>query len=248
VTPPGEDRPGAPGDDDVSVDVAAPAATGALAELRAKDAIERPARVEAELSADEIAQLEAWFGRPSVDVLAEKGEIELDYFGRPVDVEARKRREEARARATEAVEPWMIALLERHVPAGDRLLRFHASLEVHIDPSRFERELITLNSPELTEVERPGDLDKHLKEVSPQALLRDLHRPVDEFTIEYERPAANEVDIDPFAAAREAIAAGHQWKPEMAALEQARRALQPVADAKAERWADIRTPRRRVVE
>jgi hypothetical protein len=221
-----------------------PAPTGGLADLRAVDVINRPAEVAAGLRPDEIAQLEAWFGRPSMTELVETGEVRLDMWGRPIDAEVERRRASARERAIEAVDPGMVDRLERHIPAGDRLLRFHASLEVHIDPAPFERPLITLNRPDITEVERPEDLDDAMRECTPQALLRDLHRPDEEFSIQYERPEPVESDADPFAEARRAIAAGYKYAPEMRCLSQAQDALRPLREAKTSVWAEIRTPTR----
>jgi hypothetical protein len=224
------------------------APAGRLAELRAVDAVIRPAEVEATLRPDEIAQLEAWFGRPSMTELVEKGEVRLDMWGRPIDVEAERKRTEARERATEAVDPRMVEYIERHVPAGDRLLQFHASLEVHIDPAPFEKPLITLNRPDIAEFERPEDLADAMREATPQALLRDLHRSEEQFTIEYVRPEAVESDADPFGEARRAIAAGYNYAPEMRCMTQARDALRPLVEAKAAVWSEIRTPTRTVDE
>jgi hypothetical protein len=249
TTPPPQnpDAPDAP-DAERAAEDEAPAATGALADLRAVDAINRPAEVEAALSADEIAQLEAWFGRPSMTELVEKGEVRLDMWGRPIDPDAERKRMEARERATEAVDPRMVERLERHTPAGDRLLQFRASLEVRIDPSGFERPLMTLNRPDILEVERPEDLADAMREATPQALLRDLHRPEDEFSIEYVRPEPVESDADPFGEARRAIAAGYKYAPEMRLMMQARDALRPLREAKASVWSEIRTPTRTVDE
>jgi hypothetical protein len=246
TTPPPKDPGAGPAADAVGAEDEAP--TGRLADLRAVDAINRPAEVEAALRPDEIAQLEAWFGRPSMTELVETGEARLDMWGRLIDPEAERKRAEARERAAEAIEPAMIALIERHVPAGDRLIQFHASLEVHIDPASFERPLITLNRPDILEVERPEDLVDAMREATPQALLRDLHRPEEEFSIQYERSEPVESDADPFAEARRAIAAGYKYAPEMRSMSQARDALRPLREAKASVWSEIRTPTRKTDE
>jgi hypothetical protein len=61
------------------------------------------------------------------------------------------------------------------------------------------------------EVERPDDLVDELKSCAPQALLRDLHRPVTEFPLTFERvDMAAEQRLDIVAEVKSAMSTS--WK------------------------------------
>lgn len=131
-------------------------------------------------------ELERWFGMPSFEQLAEEGKP----AGPPEDPEmiaVRERREKALA----AVDP---ALLERiHVRTEvepEKLLRFEANLEVHVDPdvALFDAAMVerVAQIADPREVEISDDLRDDLKECVPQALLRDLHRPETDFEKTFE--------------------------------------------------------------
>ncbi len=126
------------------------------------------------------AELERWFGLPSAEALEAQG---LEPEPEDPDIAAVKER---RAKAIEAVDP---ALLEtvgaRYAGKGERLIKFTQGIDVHVDPdiAMFDHAMLQKVSvvAEPRDVERPEDLDDDLKEVTPQALLRDLHRPETDF-------------------------------------------------------------------
>ncbi len=125
-------------------------------------------------------ELEKWFGLPSFEELEAKG---VEPKPEDPDVAAVKER---RAKAIEAIDP---ALLEtvgtRYEGKGERLIKFAPKIDVHVDPeiARFDHAMLqkvsTIADPR--DVERPEDLDDDLKDCTPQALLRDLHRPETDF-------------------------------------------------------------------
>jgi hypothetical protein len=242
-------------DDDAPTDPIAPAETGGpvagdrLSELRGRDLIRPTAELQAELSPGEIDQLAAWFGLPSGTQPSTpvKAVAQFDYFGRPINAEERQRQAESRAAAMAAVQPETVALLERHAPSGDRLIIFRPTLELRLDPKGFDRDLLTFAAREIHEVEIPDVIVEQMKKAVPQALLRDLHRSEETFTIEYEVPSAEDTTIDPLAESQAAMAASYRFlDAPQRAMSAVRDALQPLADAKASKWSEIRTPRRRV--
>lgn len=134
-------------------------------------------RVKDILDAGELASLERWFGLPSFEQLAERekaGELELD----PEIAEVRKRREAAMA----AVDPALLARILYRVEEGPETLRsFEALIDVHVkeDVGLFDSSMVDkgFSIAEPREVEISDELRDDLKECTPQALLRDLHRP-----------------------------------------------------------------------
>lgn len=124
-----------------------------------------------ELDPETVAQLAAWFGAP---LPAGAAPPELEGAADPRD-EARERR----ARALDAVDPTFLAALESKWTQGERLLRVTAPLTpARPAPSKFDlaRWDVRLGD-EVRETERPEDIVDALKEPTPQAILRDLHRP-----------------------------------------------------------------------
>lgn len=103
-----------------------------------------------------------------------------------------------RDRALAAVDPALVDHLERHRRTGEAL----ASPLPPMPPLPVERELAALDPRGLVEreigeqafLERPGDLDDVLNEATPQAILRDLHRPVSHFGDIALRPVALDAD------------------------------------------------------
>jgi hypothetical protein len=130
-----------------------------------------------ELDPETVAQLAAWFGVP-VDTPAAPA--------RRSDAPPSKlpsKREEAllrRQQALDAVDPAFLAALERKWTQGDALLRVNRPVRAQVrSPSRFDLDEWNLRaSDEVRETERPEDVVDALKEdPTPQAVLRDLHRP-----------------------------------------------------------------------
>ncbi|MCW5808388.1 MAG: hypothetical protein KIT31_38920 [Deltaproteobacteria bacterium] len=137
---------------------------------------------EEELDPQTRADLERWFGLPSYQELAERPPEPQQ----PVDEDLKKLLA-ARARALAAIDP---ALLERHrrrvEPDADRVLpRPLPELRTYADPdmTMFDQSALGHGHSiaEPREVEIPQQLIDDLHECTPQAILRDLHRPEDVF-------------------------------------------------------------------
>jgi hypothetical protein len=166
------------GDVDVNVDV------GVVPkhDLRAKDVFAKSPEEIAQLDPLTQAELERWFARPSVQTIAapipDAEDVEFD------------QRQVRIAEACRAVEPWMVALLERHDhdPLGFRFivapppLHDESILKIRI-PS--DDEIATIG--EARALVRDDEIEAALATSAPQAILRDLYRPEGEFTIEFER-------------------------------------------------------------
>lgn len=153
-------------------------------------------------------ELERWFGLPSAEALEAEPEKPND-----AELEAAKKR---RAAAIDAVDARFLARIEyRIADRSDELIQFHPDLEVHVDPgvAFFDQTMLAKIAvvADPREVERPDDLADELKSVAPQALLRDLHRPVTDFTIEFEHiDMAAEQKLDIVAVVKKAMSTS--WK------------------------------------
>jgi len=143
-------------------------------ERRVKDVI---AAGEAPLDAQTQADLEKWFGLPSVTELAEQG-----FQASPFSDEEMAVVIERRERALAAVDKTLVAEIylrteEIPNPIGTpaRIVEItHDGTFAFFDHTMVDRAL-TIAEPR--EVEIPDALIDALKECTPQALLRDLHRP-----------------------------------------------------------------------
>jgi hypothetical protein len=196
------------------------------------------------------AELVKWFALPSVEVAREQG-MEL-----PEDPELVAYRE-ARARALAAVDPWILETVNRRVDDNtEAMITFNAIIDIRIktemgcfDYAAAAAQVIAI---EPREREIDEELRDEMKEVAPQALLRDLHRPEDEFQKQFEL-------IDPSAAQRYDIVAEvadvmrTNWRlpplPDITPLEEQRRLL--AGDRATRRrawWTEIRMPNRKVSE
>lgn len=120
------------------------------------------------------AELERWFGLPSFQQVAEApAPVVVD----PEMVAVRERRDKAIA----AVDPAMLEAHRRRVEAPDTLIQFKAIIDVKVDPSvalldmgMIERQA---SIAEPREVLISEELQDNLRDCTPQAILRDLHRP-----------------------------------------------------------------------
>lgn len=133
-------------------------------------------RVKDILDAGELAALERWFGLPSFDQLAEQGKAaeEID----PEMAEVRRKRDAAMA----AVDPALLARILFWIEENPETLRtFEALIDVRIaeDIALFDTTMVDkgFSIAEPREVEISEELRDDLKDCTPQALLRDLHRP-----------------------------------------------------------------------
>lgn len=230
---------------------AAPTSAGAATPPEGGSASGEPDRTVKEmLDASTLADLERWFGLPSFQEVAERkpAEQELD-----PEIEAVR---EQRAKAIAAVDPALVEAHRHRVENGETLIRFKAELEVQIDPTiaRVDYGHIEQKQSiaEPREVEIPDQLRDDLSECTPQAILRDLHRPELYFDKQFEIvDAAAEQRLDIVAAVAEAMRTSWRLPPlgESPAVEG--RAL--LAELRADRQRSIThflpsLPNRRVTE
>ncbi len=160
-----------------------------------------------------IAQLASWFDLPSFDEVAEQQEAARAEAEEKTGVQKVL---EVRAKALANIEPAFMARLDGRRAAGARLPQI-PPLEV-----RWERRVLAFDEsqvPEaidpdyLPEVYIPPQLVKDLKDCTPQAFLRDLHRPDKEFYIQLQ-PAfedVGEIEMpDPMGPIRETVRADYR--------------------------------------
>lgn len=201
------------------------------------------------LDAATAAELERWFGLPSFQELAEKGEPP------PVDPEIEAVREQ-RAKAIAAVDPALVESHRRRVESGEGLLRFQAVIDVRIDPTVARIDFAHIDKKhtiaEPREVEIPDPLRDDLAEVTPQAILRDLHRPEMYFDKVFEVvDMAAEQRFDIVAAVDDAMRTSWKLPPLPHSIAVEGRAL--IAELREERMRSIahllpHIPNRRVSE
>jgi hypothetical protein len=202
------------------------------------------------LDAGTRAELERWFGLPSFEQLAEQG---IQPKAPPEDPEmaaVRKRRADALA----AVDPAILEAHRRRMESSERLLTVKATIEVRIDPSIMSLDLSLIDRQrtvaEPREVQLPPELYDDLNECTPQALLRDLHRPELLFDKLFEiiDPIA-EQRVDVTAVVAQAMTA-HAQRPVFAkpAYHEAGAVLRELREVRRQPWTDIKMPNRRVTE
>ncbi|MDB4959458.1 MAG: hypothetical protein JWO36_7027 [Myxococcales bacterium] len=140
-------------------------------------------------------ELEKWFGLPSFEQLAEQPVAPDD----PDMLAARERRDKAIAE----VDPKLLASIRHRTEDNpESLLKFAMMIDVRLDPDMplFDYAMAESHHKiaEPRERERPTDLEDELKECTPQALLRDLHRAETDFEKTFElvdNAAAQRYDI-----------------------------------------------------
>lgn len=201
------------------------------------------------LDAATFAELERWFGLPSFQEVAEKGEPP------PADPELEAARER-RAKALAAIDPALVEAHRRRVESGDSLIRFQAAIDLRIDPSVLRIDLDHVERKqaiaEPREVEIPEALRDDLADCTPQAILRDLHRPELYFDKLFEVvDMAAEQRLDIVAAVDDAMRTSWKLPPFERSL--AAEARELVAELRADRMRDIahflpHLPHRRVTE
>jgi hypothetical protein len=196
------------------------------------------------------ADLERWFGLPSYEALAEQGVHPEPPAEEPSYVERRKRQDAAMA----AVDP---ALLEAHRRRTDKMadvLKPATEVALHLDPDMMQLDtaMIAQRSAiaEPRDVERPSDIEGSLSDCTPQALLRDLHRPEVNYDKQFEHVDLLEpYRIDSAANIDEAMATSTRLGPPQASLFAEGCALLQALHAELKLpWHTIETPRRRVTE
>lgn len=196
------------------------------------------------------ADLERWFGLPSFQQVAEEPPKAPPED--PDVVAVRERRQKAIA----AVEPWMLEAHRRRTDPPDDLIKFKPSLELRIDPevtlldqSMIDRQA-TIAEPR--EVEIPEQLVDDLKDCTPQAILRDLHRPEMYFdkTFDVIDPAA-EQRLDAVSIVDELMATRFAIRPDWTSpFREGRELLRELRADRLRSWAHAlpHFPNRRVTE
>ena len=135
-------------------------------------------RVKDILGENNLADLQRWFGLPTYTELAEEGKTAAI----PAEaVDPYKEVRERRDKALAAVEPWFLAgIHERHAKPWS-LIKFKAVIDVKVrlGMELFDESMATSRATaEPREVKRSEQIEDDLRDRTPQALLRDLHRAV----------------------------------------------------------------------
>jgi hypothetical protein len=207
-------------------------------------------RVKDLIDAATRAELERWFGAPSYERLAEQGVKPEPPREDPEMAEVRKRRAEALA----AVDPAMIEAHRRRTEPPADLLKFTPSLEVHVDLnlglldlSMIDRQH-TIADPREREISE--ELRDEMRDCTPQALLRDLHRPELDFEKRFEIvDASADQKLDVVAVVAEAMRTRWTLPPfGRSPLQEARALIYAIRDDRHRPWIDIKMPNRRVTE
>lgn len=197
------------------------------------------------------ADLERWFGLPSYEALAEQGVHPEPPPEDPRSAERRKRQDTALA----AVDP---ALLEAHRRRTDKLaqtMKPVPEVALHVDLSIVQLDTAMIAQrgaiAEPREVVRPPDIDDAVRDdCTPQALLRDLHRPELYFSRELQRVDLMEsYRLDVAANIDEVMATSSKLPPRGTPLfDEGYALLQELRAERNQPWTDIEMPRRRVTE
>jgi hypothetical protein len=177
-------------------------------EPRAKDLLTRTrAELEEALDPATLAQLESWFDMPNLAAVEDQRAMAEEQVEEDKELAARLQRIAA---ACEASDPAFIAQIERH-----RHVRLQQRPEFDLAPIVDERLLnpvvrATLDRQfaeepiaDLRSYEQPRDIDEIIaRHNAPQAILRDLYRPVRQYDKQYESPFSEE-DMPSLDASRE---------------------------------------------
>lgn len=195
------------------------------------------------------AELARWFGLPSYEALAEQGVHSEQPPEDPRSAGRRKQQDTALA----AIDP---ALVEAHRRRTERLATLKPPPEVtlHADPSIMQLDMAMIDQrgaiANPRDVVRPPDLDDELRDCTPQALLRDLHRPELYFDKAFERVdllATYRLDIA--ANIDEVMATSTKLGPPQTSLfDEGSALLQELRAERKQPWINIEMPRRRVTE
>ena len=186
------------------------------------------------------AELERWFGLPSFEELEAKGEEKKP---EDPDIAAVKER---RAKALDSIDPALVEQVgARYEGKGERLIQFWPKLEVHVDPdvALFDQVMLAKVSvvADPREIERPEDIEDDLKDCSPQAILRDLHRPETDFRLELEIvDIAAEQKLDIVAEVDKAMKTSWKLPPlGRSPFIESRELVDAARRERSQKWADI---------
>lgn len=204
-------------------------------EPKVKDVLEGRVPLDPSTQAD----LERWFGLPSATELEEQGKQAALEDSEMAEVVAR------REKALAAIDPALLDEIRVRTEDRPSPIVFKPTLEVVIDDSvaLFDQGMVdrALTIAEPREVEIPDALIDDLKECTPQALLRDLHRSESFFDKTFEIvDAAAEQRLDIVAEVRSAMATS--WKlPAFGKsdLDQSREMLAGVRAQRRQQWTEF---------
>jgi hypothetical protein len=200
------------------------------------------------LDAATKAELARWFGLPSYEELGDQAPPP------PEDPEAEERRER-RERAIASVDPALLdAMHQRNEVRPSTLVTFAPKIDIKIktEMGAFDHAMAAraYSIAEPREVEIPEALRDDLKDVAPQALLRDLHRPETSFDKQFELvDAAASQRLDIVAEVEAAMAMSLKLPPlSGSSFEEQRRLLVEDAANRRRPWTEIPMRNRRVSE
>jgi hypothetical protein len=172
----------------------------------------------------------------------------------PEDPEAEERRER-RERAIASVDPALLdAMHQRNEVRPSTLVTFAPKIDIKIktEMGSFDHAMAAraYSIAEPREVEIPEALRDDLKDVAPQALLRDLHRPETSFDKQFELvDAAASQRLDIVAEVEAAMAMSLKLPPlSGSSFEEQRRLLVEDAANRRRPWTEIPMRNRRVSE
>jgi hypothetical protein len=196
------------------------------------------------------AELARWFGLPSYEALAEQGAQPEPPPEDPKSAERRKRQDTALA----AIDPALVEAHRRRTEGRAATLKPPREVTLHADPSIMQLDMAMIAQrgaiADVRDVVRPPDLEDALRDCTPQALLRDLHRPELYFDKAFERVdllATYRLDIA--ANIDEVMATSTKLGPPQTSLfDEGCALLQELRAERKQPWINIEMPRRRVTE
>jgi hypothetical protein len=217
-------------------------------EPRAKDIAKAKttADLDERLDPATVAQLAAWFGLPSVEQLQEEEEARAR---EAEENDPYRERNERQARVAADVDPAMINRLERWKRAGDAMkTELGPPIEPIPDPTivrhdhAFADRLGVIGDER--EVNRPQWIDDALSTSTPQAILRDLHRPELDFYRVYTRQDPVPTLTERTAEIRTIACADYQVRPQPRVWATTFEAFAEIRFWKRANWAELPIPKR----
>ncbi len=197
------------------------------------------------------AELERWFGLPSYEALADQGiHPEPSAEEDPKFAERRKRQDAALA----AVDPALVEAHRRRTEGMADLVKPPPEVTLHVDPSIAQLDTAMIERQgaiaDPREFERPPDIVDALSERTPQALLRDLHRPELDFDKAFQRvDMIAEYRVDIAKSIDEIMATSSRLPPpQPPPFQESYALLQELRAERRQPWIHIEMPRRRVTE
>ncbi|HSD90168.1 MAG TPA: hypothetical protein VLB44_21705 [Kofleriaceae bacterium] len=187
--------------------------------------------------------LERWFGLPSFTQLQDEGKtVEAPTAAMDPEMAAVIAR---RDKALAAVDPALLEdIIGRHDIEPEDVLLFDAQLEVHVD-AKFGvvDEVLLARAAAIAdprEYELSDELKDDMRECTPQALLRDLHRSERDFDKAFEIvDAMEEARVDVVGEVKTAMTTTWRMpRPEAPPLDESKRIWQDVKARRQVPWTD----------